>query len=210
MSSSQPTMSSLSRAHLAANGTVDSVSNEIAFDDAGVFGVALDAPVDRDPPVVTMTPTAPPRGRGSTPATAAPTASRSTSRRPIRAASRRSRAPRTASSCWPNGWCAGQLHARRRRTSRHLHRDRRHPAREQGRRHRLDRLPGDPEHRSDRPVDLLQRGSGRLGRLQRELRLLGHGTTNLASPIRPTRASCCRPRSRRAAKTRTHRPGRTA
>ena len=39
-----------------------------------------------------------------------------------------------------------------------LHRDRQSPARQQGRRHRLDRVPGDAQHRSDRAVDLLPRG----------------------------------------------------
>jgi hypothetical protein len=62
MSSSQPSKTALSRAQLAADGSVSSVAHEIAFDDSGMFGVALDAPVDREPPVVTMTPTAPPSG----------------------------------------------------------------------------------------------------------------------------------------------------
>jgi hypothetical protein len=61
-SSSQPIKSALSRARLAADGSLESVAHEIAFDDRGMVGVALDAPVDRDPPVVTMTPTAPPSG----------------------------------------------------------------------------------------------------------------------------------------------------
>ena len=61
-SSTHPPMTSLSHATLAADGSLASVQHEILLDESGAVGVALDAPVDRDPPVVTMTPTAPSSG----------------------------------------------------------------------------------------------------------------------------------------------------
>ena len=60
--STQPPKGSLSRATLAADGSVASVQHELLFDESGVFGVAIDAPVDVDPPVVTMSPVAPSSG----------------------------------------------------------------------------------------------------------------------------------------------------
>ncbi len=61
-SSSRPPMGSLSRARLAADGSLAAVQHELIFDDAGVFGVAIGGAADTEPPVITMTPLAPPSG----------------------------------------------------------------------------------------------------------------------------------------------------
>ena len=63
MNSSQPLMGSLSRAHLAADGSVDSVQPRARLRRRRASSASRSTPrVDRDPPVVTMTPTAPSSG----------------------------------------------------------------------------------------------------------------------------------------------------
>ncbi len=60
--SSQAAKGSVSRARLAGDGSVLSVQHELVFDDAGVFGIAVDNPRDREAPFVTMNPLAPSTG----------------------------------------------------------------------------------------------------------------------------------------------------